>query len=102
MKDMKMSDIWGWDSIPQNYGHYEAFTFNGVDRKGDFYGFLFCTEEAAEGVAHAVLNHDRLQQENAELRAALEIMVLQFKSEHNCEYEFKVIKLAKNLLNKND
>ena len=63
-----MSDIWGWDAIPQDYGHYESFTFNGVERKGDFYGLLFCTEDAANAVSHAVRNHDRLEQENAELR----------------------------------
>ena len=99
MKYMKMSDIWGWDSIPQNYGHYEAFTFNGVDRKGDFYGFLFCTEEAAEGVAHALRNHDRLQQENAELREALVLISLNSSFQTNMPHEADLIE---NLLSKNN
>ena len=72
MSELKMADVWGWDAIPQDYGHYESFTLNGVERKGDFYGLLFCTEEAANAVSHAVKNHDRLEQENAELREALQ------------------------------
>lgn len=42
----------------------------------------------------------RLQQENAELREALQLMVEQFECDHNCEYEYKIIKVSKQLLNK--
>lgn len=49
---------------------------------------------------YAINNHDRMVEEIAELKAALELMILQFESDHNCEYEYKVIKSSKNLLTK--
>jgi len=45
-------------------------------------------------------DNDRMVEEIAELQAALELMILQFESDHNCEYEYKVIKSSKNLLAK--
>ena len=38
--------------------------------------------------------------ETAELREGLKLMIEQFKSEHNCEYEYKIIKWNEDLLNK--
>ena len=43
---------------------------------------------------------ERLEQENAELRDKLNSMVDQFECDHNCEYEYKLIKVSKQLLNK--
>lgn len=68
MSDMKMSDIWGWDSIPQNYGTYDSFTYNDIERKGECYGFMFHTKEAAGAVAHAVRVHDKNQETIAQLK----------------------------------
>lgn len=59
-----------------------------------------CEVSFAEYVSECVKNHDRLEKENAELREALQQMVEQFECEHNCEYEFKLIKASKKLLNK--
>ena len=108
MSELKMADVWGWDAIPQDYGHYESFTLNGVERKGDFYGLLFCTEEAANAVSHAVKNHDRLEQENAELREAATRFLDSFEGVERVTYishqgraEFlKSRKMLRELLNK--
>ncbi|AUS01499.1 hypothetical protein NVP1286O_08 [Vibrio phage 1.286.O._10N.286.55.C4] len=58
------------------------------------------SNEAAIHAIYAINNHDRMVEEITELQAALELMILQFESDHNCEYEYKVIKLSKNLLSK--
>ncbi|AUR94875.1 coil containing protein [Vibrio phage 1.199.A._10N.286.55.C10] len=43
---------------------------------------------------------DRMVEEIAELRKGLEIMIEQFESNHNCEYEYNIIKWNKDLLAK--
>ena len=42
----------------------------------------------------------KMANEIAELREGLKLMIEQFKSEHNCEYEYKIIKWNEELLNK--
>lgn len=42
----------------------------------------------------------KMTDEIAELREGLKLMIEQFKSEHNCEYEYKIIKWNEELLNK--
>ena len=101
MSKIKMADIWGWDAIPQDYGHYESFTLNGVEHKGDFYGLLFCTKEAANAVSHAVKNHDQLEQESTELREALR--KIEKACSDNCEQSYFSIQvecIAHEALNK--
>ena len=43
---------------------------------------------------------DKAEKDNTELREALNQMIEQFESDHNCEYEYKIIKASKQLLNK--
>ncbi|AUR81476.1 hypothetical protein NVP1007O_10 [Vibrio phage 1.007.O._10N.261.55.F9] len=62
--------------------------------------YLIDGVDAGDAICHAINNHDRMVDEISELQAALELMILQFESDHNCEYEYKVIKLSKNLLAK--
>jgi hypothetical protein len=76
---MKMSDVWGWDAIPQNYGHYTKEQIANY-QDGDYYGFLFFTEEAAEGVAHAVRNHDSNIERIKELEEALRNCISEVES----------------------
>ncbi|AUR89355.1 hypothetical protein NVP1122B_64 [Vibrio phage 1.122.B._10N.286.46.F8] len=71
----------------------------------DFLGTqtVSCRECCASSPLHNWNNrpsHDRMVEEIAELKGTLELMILQFESDHNCEYEYKVIKLSKNLLAK--
>lgn len=58
----------------------------------------------ADNLLTAVTNikasNDRMADEIAELREGLKLMIEQFKSEHNCEYEYKIIKWNEELLNK--
>ena len=61
---------------------------------------LELAKHMANMAAFAINNHDRLEQENAEIREILQQMVDQFECEHNCEYEYKLIKVSKQLLNK--
>ena len=56
------------------------------------------TADQDSAIEHAVLNHDRMVEEIAELQAALELMVLHFESNHNSEHECEVIKLSKKIL----
>ncbi|QZI90970.1 hypothetical protein MYOV024v1_p0045 [Vibrio phage PS34B.2] len=58
------------------------------------------TADQDSAIEHAVLNHDRMVEEIAELRKGLEIMIEQFESDHNCEYEYNIIRWNKDLLAK--
>ncbi|CAH9016003.1 conserved hypothetical protein [Vibrio phage 217E38-1] len=71
-----------------NYGKWYAVNYD------------FSEEIISKRPGEAVEKINRMVEEIAELQAALELMILQFESDHNCEYEYKVIKLSKNLLAK--
>ena len=95
MSEMKMSDVFDADDF--NIMHQAEI----VDTSK--YAYIEHNEIQIEGEAHinhAVRNHDRMVEDIAELKDALELMILQFESDHNCEYEYKVIKSSKNLLAK--
>jgi hypothetical protein len=78
MENMKMSDVWpsGFDGVDFSYGFYEsAETLGGEKFKAKenepLCGLIFSNEEPAKATMHAINNHDRLVEENAELREAL-------------------------------
>lgn len=58
------------------------------------------TPKEAEIAAGKINNHDRMVEEIADLRKGLEIMIEQFESDHNCEYEYNIIRWNKDLLAK--
>ncbi|AUR90467.1 coil containing protein [Vibrio phage 1.144.O._10N.286.45.B3] len=65
MSNLKTSDIWPdgykltFDYCPSNTSSHETF------------GFIFSSSEPCIFICDVVNNHDRLQQENVELREAL-------------------------------
>ncbi|AUR99169.1 hypothetical protein NVP1263B_09 [Vibrio phage 1.263.B._10N.286.51.B1] len=58
------------------------------------------SNEAAIHAIYAINNHDRMVEEIADLRKGLKIMIEQFESDHNCEYEYNIIRWNKDLLAK--
>ena len=121
MKDMKMSGVFNlplrvvdpvtttrgaWpvisasvegESIRGHIGRLEIKQgpYAGTDKYLD----LELAEKMANGAANAINNHDRLQQENAELREALVLISLNSSFQANMPHEADLIE---NLLNKND
>jgi hypothetical protein len=104
---MKMSDVWpsGFDGVDFSYGLYVSVeTASGEKFKSSedypLYGLVFTNEEPIKATMYAINNHDRMADEIAELREGLKLMIDQFKSEHNCEYEYKIISWNEELLGK--
>lgn len=108
MKDMKMSDVFGYNCksvLAESFGQY--LIVNEVDIA------RFKNSSHTGAVAHVINNYDRLQQENAELREAIEAAMrvkdlwLPFHIVTN-EHEGEAIALHRmynnfeQLLNKND
>lgn len=93
---MKMSDVF---ELPMTQGitcvmskdHRHEIVFDESDSN---------VSDQIEHVAHAINSHDRMVEEIAELRKGLEIMIEQFESDHNCEYEYNIIRWNKDLLAK--
>ncbi len=95
MENMKMSDVFGFNCksvVAEFFGQH--LIVNEVDTA------RFKSRKHTSAVAHAINSHDRLVEENSDLRVGLKLMIEQFKSEHNCEYEYKIIKWNEDLLNK--
>lgn len=75
---MKMSDVWpcGFEGVDFSYGFYlKAETLSGekfnATENAPLCGLIFSHEEPAKATMHAINNHDRLTEENANLREAL-------------------------------
>ncbi|AUR81439.1 coil containing protein [Vibrio phage 1.005.O._10N.286.48.F2] len=69
MSEVKMSDVFGVcckSVVAESFGQY--LIVNEVDTA------RFKNRKHTGAVAHAINNHDRLQQENAELRETLKVM----------------------------
>ena len=94
MSKMKTSDIWPkgykltFDYCPSNTSADETF------------GFIFSSSEPCIFICDVVNNHDRMVEDVADLRKGLEIMIEQFESDHNCEYEYNIIRWNKDLIAK--
>lgn len=96
---MKMSDIEKFNVDSDLQSIADAMTISGLNFCGGVFDHLETGEEFELTIAKKSSVRS-MAEEIAELQAALELMILQFESDHNCEYEYKVIKLSKNLLAK--
>ena len=76
---------------------FSAWQGNGEICKSLFLAFDDCD---ADLICEAINNHDRMVEEIADLRKGLEIMIEQFESDHNSEYEYNIIRCNKDLLAK--
>ncbi|CAM0042110.1 hypothetical protein VPHK392_0008 [Vibrio phage K392] len=100
---MKMSDVFGDNVLlavdGAGYCINQIHYFN-PSKNCDCTDEIHSSPESAEMIHHAINNHDRMVEEIAELRKGLEIMIEQFESDHNCEYEYNIIRWNKDLLAK--
>lgn len=101
MKEMKMSDVF---ELPVHSGMKAATKASAIyDARGTF-GIL--NDQAMRHVAHAINTHDRLQQENAELREILQKTATAIYSHNNEMVGMHTVMNCANesikLLNKND
>ncbi|CAL9955121.1 hypothetical protein VPHK24_0006 [Vibrio phage K24] len=96
MSKMKMSDVF---KLPMVHGSIVLMS-NDHRYVIEFDNSYSDIGDQIEHVAHAINNHDRMVEEIAELRKGLEIMIEQFESDHNCEYEYNIIRWNKDLLAK--
>ena len=97
MSKMKMSDVF---ALPVYRGVQEVNIHN-KERPCIISGTnttVIARPKYIEATIHAINNHDRMVEEIAELRKGLEIMIEQFESDHNCEYEYNIIRWNKDLL----
>lgn len=96
MENMKMSDVW---NKPLTFSIYDSATVSGFTISNGF-GVLFSNVEPAKAVCYAVNNHDRLVEENAELREILSAIVHNFSDEDCSGLQYENLWWAKQLLNK--
>ena len=104
MKDMKMSDV--FEGLPVSIdesGDSHHFLQDESDRRSDANCGEFYGEAIGEAVMHAINNHDRLQQENAELREALQSIKDKLNDATSInEMEAFIYMICDASLNKND
>ena len=92
---MRMSDY-----FPEAFQVEHNKSFEVQDATWYSYGEKYQSDgEQDSAIEHAVLNHDRLQQENAELREALVLISLNSSFQTNMPHEADLIE---NLLSKNN
>ena len=105
MKDMKMSDVF---KLPLKNDSNDS-SIIGADgrliiqfassKNNEWHDTVCVDDNEMKSIAHAINNHDRLQQENAELREALVLISLNSSFQANMPHEADLIE---NLLSKND
>lgn len=87
-KEIKMSDV--WSHINFTYGKFQQT----IDEFGEITtdydveclcGLVFTNEEPAKATMHAIINHDRLTEENKRLREFLESLQLDVSNEIKLE-----------------